>query len=162
MATDPAVAMADPDLDLDDEPYDSAEDEDFSLDQAANDDEDAELSSSDEETESAEPAAKRRKTKKDTKVSAALGIEELDSGDEATIRKVKGRKQKQGEKKSSSDEDDVDFDDDEEGGEGGFVRTRAMKMRMYGFLVSFSYAGFCMMADLTISSDRKSENRLRR
>ncbi|KAL2858066.1 bucentaur or craniofacial development-domain-containing protein [Aspergillus pseudodeflectus] len=123
--------MADPDLDLDDEPYDSAEDEDFSLDQAANDDEDAELSSSDEETESAEPAAKRRKTKKDTKDSAALGIEELDSGDEATIRKVKERKQKQGGKKSSSsDEDDVDFDDDEEGGEGGFVRTRAMKMRI--------------------------------
>jgi hypothetical protein len=122
--------MADPDLDLDDEQYDSAEDEDFSLDQAANDDEDAELSSSDEETESAEPAAKRRKTKKDTKDSAVLEVEGLDSGDEATIRKVKEKKHKQGGKNTSDDEDDVDFDDDEEGGEGGFVRTRAMKMRI--------------------------------
>ncbi|KAL3448687.1 bucentaur or craniofacial development-domain-containing protein [Aspergillus insuetus] len=119
MPAEPAAAMADPDLDLDDEPYDSAEDEDFSLDQAANDDEDAELSSSDEETESAEPAAKRRKTKKDTKDSAVLQVEELDSGDEATIRKVKEKKQKQGGKNTSDDEDDVDFDDDEEGGEGG-------------------------------------------
>ncbi|KAL2809305.1 bucentaur or craniofacial development-domain-containing protein [Aspergillus granulosus] len=118
--------MADPDLDLDDEPYDSAEDEDFTLDQAANDD-DAELSSSDEET-AAEPTAKRRKTKKDTKDSVALETEELDSGDEATIRKVKEKKR--GGTKSSDGEDDVDFDEDEEGGEGGFVRTRAMKMRI--------------------------------
>jgi hypothetical protein len=162
MPAEPAAAMADPDLDLDDEPYDSAEDEDFSLDQAANDDEDPELSSSDEETELAEPVAKRRKTKKNTKDSAALGPEELDSGDEATIRKVKRKKQEQGGKITSDDEDDADFDDDEEGGEGGFVRTRAMKMRMYGFPVPFSFIGFCMMADLTISSDRKSGNRLRK
>ncbi|KAL3467554.1 bucentaur or craniofacial development-domain-containing protein [Aspergillus heterothallicus] len=130
MSADPETTMVDPDLNLDDEPYNSAEDEDFTLDPTANDD-DAELSSSEEETETAEPTAKRRKTKKASKDTAALGTEGLDSGDEATIRKNKQKKQKRGAKKSSDDEEeDVDFDEDEEGGDGGFVRTRAMKMRM--------------------------------
>ncbi|KAL2853359.1 bucentaur or craniofacial development-domain-containing protein [Aspergillus pseudoustus] len=125
----PTATVANPNIDLDDEPYDSAEDEDFTLDPTANDD-DVELSSSDEEADTAEPAAKRRKTKKDTKDSAAPETEALDSGDEATIRKVKEKKHMRGGNKSSDDEDDVDFDEDEDVGQGGFVRTRAMKMRI--------------------------------
>lgn len=116
--TNPTVA------DLDDEPYNSAEDEDFELD-AAQDESD--LSS--EEDESAEPAKKKRKTGKQTSIPE----EELDSGDEATIRKArerrnKKRKGKKGKGKQAAEEDDLDLDD-EEGGTGGFVRTRAMKLR---------------------------------
>lgn len=115
--TNPTVA------DLDDEPYNSAEDEDFELDAAQ---EESELSS--EEDESAEPA-KKRKTGKQTSIPE----EELDSGDEATIRKArerrnKKRKGKKGKGKQAAEEDDLDLDD-EEGGTGGFVRTRAMKLR---------------------------------
>lgn len=115
--TNPTVA------DLDDEPYNSAEDEDFELDAAQDE---SELSS--EEDESAEPA-KKRKTGKQTSIPE----EELDSGDEATIRKArerrnKKRKGKKGKGKQAAEEDDLDLDD-EEGGTGGFVRTRAMKLR---------------------------------
>ncbi|KAL4766484.1 putative Swr1p complex component (Swc5) [Aspergillus foveolatus] len=129
MPLDPAT-IADADMELDDEQYDSAEDEDFTLDQAAEDD-DAELSSSDDET-TTEPVAKKRKAKEKsgdvTQVDA-----ELDSGDEAMIHKAKEKKLKQKKhgKKGSDDEEDVDVDfDDDEGGTGGFVRTRAMKMQM--------------------------------
>ncbi|KAL2824956.1 bucentaur or craniofacial development-domain-containing protein, partial [Aspergillus cavernicola] len=126
MPPDPTVTMAD---NIDDEPYDSAEDDDFTLDEVADED-DAELSSDDETT--AEPAAKRRKTTKDTKDSLTVEATELDSGDEAMISKANERKRKKrgGKKGSSDDEGDVDFDEDEEGGTGGFVRTRAMKMRV--------------------------------
>lgn len=67
---------------------------------------------------------------------------ELESGDEVTIRegkermkkKEKTKKKKKGKKpKDGQDEDEGDgfeLDDDEAGGEGGFVRTRGMKMRM--------------------------------
>jgi hypothetical protein len=128
MSLDPAT-IADADMDLDDEQYNSAEDEDFTLDQAAEDD-DAELSSSDDET-TTEPVAKKRKTK-DESGGVTQDEAELDSGDEAMIRKAKEKrlKQKHG-KKGSDDEEDVDVDfDDNEGGTGGFVRTRAMKMQM--------------------------------
>ncbi|PWY83945.1 hypothetical protein BO83DRAFT_374355 [Aspergillus eucalypticola CBS 122712] len=110
-------------LDLDDEQYDSAEDEDFQLD-AAQDDADSGMSDSDEEEAADETAPKRRK--KDTKdAKTAADDDELASGDEAMIQKAKNKKRKKG------DEDvDVDLDDDEEGGTGGFVRTRAMKMRI--------------------------------
>jgi hypothetical protein len=134
MPPDPTVTMADAEVDLDDEQYDSSDDEDFTLDQAAGED-DAELSSSDDEGETAtgEPAAKKRKTKAKTG-DAGAGAEdaELDSGDEAMIRKAEKRKRKKkaGKKGAADDVDDEDFDDDE-GGAGGFVRTRAMKMRMY-------------------------------
>ncbi|EAW07189.1 putative Swr1p complex component (Swc5) [Aspergillus clavatus NRRL 1] len=131
MATDPTAAAAE--LDFNNEQYDSAEDEDFQLDAEQ---EDAELTGSDSEDEATEPAAKRLKT----------GVKEtenddkaLDSGDEAMIQKAKAKqqnkqKQKKGKGNASDDddedEDDVDFDDDEEGGPGGFVRTRAMRMKM--------------------------------
>ncbi|KAL4752456.1 bucentaur or craniofacial development-domain-containing protein [Aspergillus terricola var. indicus] len=129
MPSDPTVTIADTGMDLDDEQYDSAEDEDFTLDQAAEDD-DAELSSSDDET-TAEPVAKKRKTK-DKSGDGSKDDAELDSGDEATIRKAKEKKLKQKHRKKGSDDEkdvDVDFDEDE-GGTGGFVRTRAMKMQM--------------------------------
>ena len=94
---------------LDEEAYDSAEDEDFELD-AAPDDSQSQLP-------------------KDA---------ELDSGDEATIRKAREKKEKKtkgkktrGKRARDSDEDDGDIDmDDDEGGTGGFVRTRAMKQQM--------------------------------
>ncbi|KAK1139392.1 swr complex subunit [Aspergillus melleus] len=137
MSADPATV---PDLDLEDEQYDSEEDEDFDA-AAAGPDDDEGLSSSDSDDDEAktdEPATKKRK--KGTRPDA--DDEELGSGDEATIRnakakklKSKGKKQKNsrggggGAQDEDDDNDDMDFDDDEEGGPGGFVRTRAMKMR---------------------------------
>ncbi|KAL3480352.1 bucentaur or craniofacial development-domain-containing protein [Aspergillus californicus] len=118
------IADADPSLD---EPYDSAEDDDFTLDQLMDDDE-AELSSSDEETVgNGEPAANEKKMTKDTTQPKGIEEAELDSGDEAMISKAKARKRK---RKASDDEEeeDVGFDEDEEGGIGGFVKTRAMRM----------------------------------
>ncbi|KAJ6117288.1 Craniofacial development protein 1/Bucentaur [Penicillium capsulatum] len=87
MSSAPNAVMA---TDFDDEPYDSAEDEDFSLD-AAQDDSDAS-----ESDEAAEPATKRRKTDK----KAEIPEDELDSGDEATIRKAKEKKAKRRKGKS--------------------------------------------------------------
>lgn len=120
MSTDPHAATA---ADIDDEPYESAEDEDFSLD-VAEDDSDA------SESDEAEPAKKKRKTDK----KAEIPEDELDSGDEATIRKArekkaKRRKGKKTKGKAAVEDDDFDLDD-EEGGTGGFVRTRAMKKHM--------------------------------
>ncbi|KAI9044012.1 putative Swr1p complex component (Swc5) [Aspergillus affinis] len=137
MSADPATV---PDVDLEDEQYDSEEDEDF--DAAAGPDDDDGLSSSDSDDDEAnanEPATKKRKTGK----RQDADDEELGSGDEAMIRnakakklKSKGKKQKNakgggggGAQDEDDDDDDMDFDDDEEGGPGGFVRTRAMKMR---------------------------------
>ncbi|KXG49308.1 Craniofacial development protein 1/Bucentaur [Penicillium griseofulvum] len=126
--------MTDPTLpvnqDLDEEAYDSAEDEDFELDAAPDD---SDLSSDADET--AEPAKKKRKT--DTKAQIPEDAE-LDSGDEATIRKAREKKERKtkgkklkGKRARDSDEDDVDLDmDDDEGGTGGFVRTRAMKQQI--------------------------------
>ncbi|KAI3083280.1 hypothetical protein CBS147353_2304 [Aspergillus niger] len=117
----PDMASPSAEIDLDDEQYDSAEDEDFQLD-AAQDDADSGMSDSDEEEAADEPASKRRK--KDTKDAQGAGDDdELASGDEAMIQKAKNKKRKKGE------DGDVDLDD-EEGGTGGFVRTRAMKMRI--------------------------------
>ncbi|OGM39262.1 SWR1-complex protein 5 [Aspergillus bombycis] len=121
MSADPATLQ---DLDLEDEQYDSADDEDFQVDAAQDDDG---LTGSDSDEEATEPAAKKRKAGE-----KAPGQEDnsLDSGDEATIKKAKAKKAKKqkGKDEDGDDEDDVDFDDDE-GGPGGFVRTRAMKMR---------------------------------
>ena len=128
MSADPVLSMNE----IEDEPYDSAEDDDFELD--AEPDE-SDLSSADE----AEPAKKKRKTDKE----AAILMDELDSGDEAMIRKAREKRDRKnkGEKLKASkdeDEDDVDIDiDDEEEGTGDFVRTRAMKKQMYGFSSRF-------------------------
>lgn len=165
MAADPTTV---PDVDVEDEQYDSEEDEDFQLDDAAggNDDDDS-SSDSDDETGPGEPATKKRKAGK--RQDAA--DEELGSGDEATIqkaktKKAKGKKQKKSGAKGDDedDEDDVDFDDDEEGGAGGFVRTRAMKMRTYVFfgLLMMDWIKGMLMLIFSVISDRKSENLLRR
>lgn len=125
MPKDTATTIQDP---VEDD-YISAEDEDFEV-GAAQDDSD--LSSDDE---AAEPQKKKRKTEP----RQAPDIQELDSGDEATIRKVrdkkekkrKGKKSKGGRARDSDDDGDIDIDmDDEEGGTGGFVRTRAMRKHM--------------------------------
>ncbi|KAJ6191474.1 hypothetical protein N7519_001495 [Penicillium mononematosum] len=125
--TDPTLAE---NLDLDEEAYISAEDEDFQLDAAPDE---SDLSS--DADEAAEPAKKKRKTDTQSHIPKDA---ELDSGDEATIRKAKEKKQKKtgkkpkGQRARDSDEDDVDIDmDDDEGGTGGFVRTRAMKQQIY-------------------------------
>lgn len=124
--TDPTLTE---NLDLDEEAYNSAEDEDFQLDAAPDE---SDLSSDADEV--TEPAKKKRKTDAQSQIPIEA---ELDSGDEATIRKAREKKQKKTGKKSKgqrardSDEDDVDIDmDDDEGGTGGFVRTRAMKQQM--------------------------------
>ncbi|KAE8366293.1 bucentaur or craniofacial development-domain-containing protein [Aspergillus caelatus] len=123
MSANPATV---PDLDLEDEQYDSADDEDFQVEAAQEDDD---LTGSDSDDEPIEPATKKRKAG-----NKALKQEDnnLDSGDEATIQKAKSKKAKKqkGKDEDGDDEDDVGVDfDDEEGGPGGFVRTRAMKMR---------------------------------
>ncbi|KAL4944431.1 hypothetical protein BDV06DRAFT_220276 [Aspergillus oleicola] len=121
--------MADTELDLDDEQYDSADDEDFTLDQAADEDE-AELSSSgDEAAGDAEPSGKKKRKKGDKVDAAADEDGELDSGDEAMIRKAKDRKKRKKGKKGADDDEDMDFDN-EEGGTEMFVRTRAMKSKI--------------------------------
>ncbi|KAE8142538.1 bucentaur or craniofacial development-domain-containing protein [Aspergillus pseudotamarii] len=125
MSADPATV---PDLDLEDEQYDSADDEDFQVDAAQDDADD--LTGSDSEDEPIEPATKKRKA---GNKAPEQEDNNLDSGDEATIQKAKTKraKKQKGKDEDGDDEDDVDdvdFDD-EEGGPGGFVRTRAMKMR---------------------------------
>ncbi|KAJ5725074.1 uncharacterized protein N7483_006431 [Penicillium malachiteum] len=106
-------------VDLDDEPYDSAEDEDFQVEGAQDE---SDLSSDDNDDE---PAKKKRKSNKRTEIPD----EDLDSGDEATIRKAREKREKKrkGKKGKNAAKDDQMDIDDEEGGTGGFVRTRAMK-----------------------------------
>ncbi|KAJ5088505.1 hypothetical protein N7456_012121 [Penicillium angulare] len=121
MSADATLSAA---VDLDDEPYDSAEDEDFQLEGAQDD---SDLSSGDEED--AEPAKKKRKSNKKAEIPQE---EDLDSGDEATIRKAREKREKKRKGKKSKGkhaDDDMDWDD-EEGGTGGFVRTRAMKQHI--------------------------------
>ncbi|KAK4892273.1 swr complex subunit [Elasticomyces elasticus] len=95
------------------EEYDENEDEDFNPEKAAPADEDA-SSSDDEEAEIsvAKPAKQSKKRKADV-------IEELDSGDEATIRDRKRKRKRK-------DQDAAEAE--ESGGEGGFVRTRAQRV----------------------------------
>lgn len=130
--TDPTVAA----LDVDNENYDSEEDSDFQLDEADVAGEDSGLSSEDEDEEEADhtrsnkkrkldvthkPSIKKRKPRNDDEM-------ELDSGDEATISKAKNKKKK---KKAAGDEDEDDVDIElSEGEGGGFVKTRAMRMKM--------------------------------
>lgn len=126
-----------------DEAYDSAEDEDFELDAAGQDESEISSSEGEGEENSVQPAKKKRKTgprgKKETRDKAE--DEELDSGDEVTIQKAKKNKA-------------VEDEDDDEGGTGGFVRTRAMKMRTYVPLCFTS----CDLRRLMKNTDKKSEN----
>ncbi|KAJ5673644.1 hypothetical protein N7507_002771 [Penicillium longicatenatum] len=120
MSTDLTVSAT---VDLDDDSYNSSEDEDFQLEGAQDD---SDLSSDDD---AAEPAQKKRKTNKKSEAPE----DELDSGDEVTIRKAREKREKKRKGKKSKGknavDDDMDLDDDE-GGTGGFVRTRAMKQQI--------------------------------
>ncbi|KAJ9295159.1 hypothetical protein DTO271G3_6329 [Paecilomyces variotii] len=129
-----AAAAADPvenHLDLEnDEEYNSEEDEDFQLDGAGQDE--SEESSEEENEESGGRPAKRRKVTAGK--AAKIDELELDSGDEAMIQKATERKKKNKKKgkgaTADGDEEDIDFDEDDEGGEGGFVKTRSMRMKI--------------------------------
>ncbi|OXV07894.1 hypothetical protein Egran_04342 [Elaphomyces granulatus] len=137
-----AISSAlDPDVNDDGESYDSAEDEDFQRGTAEQDD--ADLSSSDAEDEPAERRPLKRRKLTGPVANEPSDSMELDSGDEATIRKAKKRHErrrrnkhkgnKNGQARNSDDgeDEDVDFDDDdEEGGEGGFVKTRSMRIKV--------------------------------
>lgn len=146
-----------------DEEYDSEEDSDFDVDAAPAEgvaEEDSSDSEPDVDTgkggkdvdgESTKRAKKRRRISAEDAADKGGGEEvigELDSGDEATIRRGKARKKgkdKKGKGKKSKkgsgsrgggagdddDGEDDDFDDEDgDGGEGGFVRTRGMRMKM--------------------------------
>lgn len=123
--------------DLADEPYDSAEDEDFEFD-ATHDESDV-SSSSDSEPDataaattatatdsSLEPARKKRKHNGELYSEAF----EMDSGDEAAIRGAKALTHKQKRSRAGEAGSDFETDEDDEGGLGGFVKTRAMRMQM--------------------------------
>lgn len=101
-----------------DELDDTASDEDFNPDDAAQDEE---SSSSEDETQ---PSANQsRKPKGKRKRDGDTIQAEFDSGDEATIQERRNKKRKSGE--------DAEFLSDDEGGEGGFVRTRAQRHQEY-------------------------------
>ncbi|KAK2813815.1 hypothetical protein FQN50_000216 [Emmonsiellopsis sp. PD_5] len=111
----------------------------------------------DEVVESDRPRKRRRIAADDVDGEADADVDvdvvmdaEFDSGDEATIQtgkekieKARKRKEKEmgnkgGKKRGGRGDDDVDEgddfeidEDDDVGGEGGFVRTRGMKMRMH-------------------------------
>jgi hypothetical protein len=170
----------------DDDQYISEEDSDFDIDAPVNDDDDAAASDSDASVEAGgldegiQRPSKRRKIEASTEREDIIDAE-LDSGDEATIRKArekrerkkkkqqqKGKKKKKKHKNSgkkgsgatgrdgdgSDDDDDdggdFDLDEDDEGGEGGFVRTRGMRMKL---LVSnfFRFLLICFSIFLLIS-----------
>lgn len=111
-----AAKEKEPDPEPQDEDYDSNEDEDFNPEAApAADDEVSASSDSDEENDNA-PAAKKSKAKTTKRKVPDITEEELDSGDEATIKERK-RKRRKG---KDAEEDS--------GGEGGLVKTRAQRL----------------------------------
>lgn len=100
------------DKELSEEEYDENADEDFNPEQAGHDDE---ASSSDDEEVEAASTAKLVKGGKKRKADGD-GVEDLDSGDEATIQERKRKR-----KKAAAEED-------ESGGEGGLIKTRAQRL----------------------------------
>ena len=94
------------------EEYDENADEDFNPEHAAAEEEAS--SSEDEEAVAAKSA-------KDTKKRKTELIEELDSGDEATIKERKRKRRKRDNTATAV------VEDEQSGGEGGFVRTRAQR-----------------------------------
>ena len=115
ISTIPKESTAIPTNDSD---YVSSEDEDFDPSKVQQDDH----VSSDSETETLStskiPKGKKKPGRKKAGEAEDLGFE--NSGDEATIRKGKKRK-----KKGTSKDDGNE--NSEDGGEGGVVRTRAMR-----------------------------------
>lgn len=124
-------------LEVDNENYDSEEDSDFQLDEADVAGDDSGLSSEDEDEEEADDARPTQKRKLDATHKLSIkkrkprddGEMELDSGDEATISKAKSKKKKNKKADEDGDEEDVDIELSEGEG-GGFVKTRAMRMKM--------------------------------
>lgn len=106
------------DIEIEEEEYDENADEDFNPEATAGDEA---SSSSEDEEEPAPKLAKQKQKKSGTKRKSDV-LDELDSGDEATIqeRKIKKRKRK--------DADAGAADDDESGGEGGLIKTRAQRL----------------------------------
>lgn len=96
---------------VDDDDYDSASDEDF--DPLDVDQQSGESSSSEDEVIEGKviPAKRKQRVKHQTKID-----DELDSGDEATIKERQKKKKRR-----------IEQDSDDEGGAGGFVRTRAQR-----------------------------------
>ncbi|KAI5208890.1 hypothetical protein AUEXF2481DRAFT_41540 [Aureobasidium subglaciale EXF-2481] len=90
-----------------DEEYKSSEDEDFNP-EAVDAPQDEDLSSSEDEAPQAKKAPKKRK-------KAQTDVEELDSGDEATITELRRSKKRKA------------HDDEDSGGEGGLIKTRAQR-----------------------------------
>jgi hypothetical protein len=101
------------DTEIENEEYDEDADEDFNPDGAVAGDDDQSSSSEDE----ADAAGSAKPKKKIAKRKSEAIEEELDSGDEATIKERRKRKRKK----------DEDEDVEESAGEGGFVRTRAQR-----------------------------------
>lgn len=125
---------------LEEDNYRESEDEDFDVNAAP------EISSSSEDEITADANTrpkKRRKISKDdggAEGSAkgdgevyVMDMEELDSGDEATIRraeKKKAKRKSKGKGKSGvGEEDGEEWEGESSGGEGGFVRTRGMRAK---------------------------------
>lgn len=101
------------DVDVQDEVYDENEDEDFNPDE----DDDAFSSSSDEDD-----SVTRKPLKGESQKRKAESVDELDSGDEATIRE-RERKRKKG-----SREEEAKEDEGESASEDGYIMTRAQRM----------------------------------
>ncbi|KAK2861456.1 hypothetical protein FQN49_004173 [Arthroderma sp. PD_2] len=124
--------------------YNSEEDSDFDDNNPAlADDQSASEDEEDGKDEARERPRKKRKLSPQRETGDADSDEEfaepeLDSGDEAMIRHAKEKIERRRRKKagdSSKDgaagsESDFDDDDDDAGGEGGFVRTRGMRMKV--------------------------------
>ena len=107
-----------PDPEPQDEDYDSNEDEDFNPEAAPAADDDVSASSdSGEDSETAAEAKKKKKKSKSRPVKRqAPTEEELDSGDEATIKERKRKRRKEKDR------------EDDSGGEGGLIKTRAQRL----------------------------------
>lgn len=100
------------------EQYNSEEDEDFSPTAVEARDDDVSASSGDEEAISGAQSKVPKGTKRRKQAQVDLS-EDLDSGDEATIRELKAKKKR----KTQPDEDS--------GGEGGLIKTRAQRAAEY-------------------------------
>jgi hypothetical protein len=105
------------DFDIPDKEYNEEEDEDFNPEDGG---EDAASSSSEDEDE---PTVQNT-TKAQPHKRKADVLDELDSGDEATIQERKKKRKKKGKDKEVAEAEE----DDDSGAEGGFVRTRAQRL----------------------------------
>lgn len=99
--------------------YDENADQDFNPD-AAGAEEDASSSSSDEEQQSTKIPTSKQPKRGARKRKPDATLDDLDSGDEATIQERKSKKRKKDTSAAQEDE--------ESGGEGGLIKTRAQRL----------------------------------